>query len=106
MDPIREHAQIMTRRHLLGRCATGIGTAALASLLAPDGAAQASDPDEQRAAVMGPIAYRRRIPRTAAYRTRRDTRQKAETIAVDGLVEPGGCRPRARVFGWVFSIRN
>ncbi|MEE2713599.1 MAG: DUF1501 domain-containing protein [Planctomycetota bacterium] len=54
MDPIREHAQIMTRRHLLGRCATGIGTAAFASLLTSEASAQAPVSDEQRAAVMGP----------------------------------------------------
>src|ERR1700722_2155296 len=35
MDPRREHEIILTRRQLLGRTATGIGTAALASLLNP-----------------------------------------------------------------------
>jgi uncharacterized protein (DUF1501 family) len=35
MDPIREHELLLTRRQLFGRAATGIGTAALASLLSP-----------------------------------------------------------------------
>lgn len=36
MDPIREYELLMTRRQLFGKMATGIGTAALASLLAPE----------------------------------------------------------------------
>lgn len=35
MDPIREHALGLTRRHFFGRLATGIGTAALGTLLNP-----------------------------------------------------------------------
>lgn len=35
MDPRRDFALAMTRRHFLGRAATGIGTAALASLVNP-----------------------------------------------------------------------
>jgi hypothetical protein len=35
MDPLREHALHLTRRHFFGRLATGIGTAALGSLLNP-----------------------------------------------------------------------
>ena len=35
MHPISEHQQLLTRRHFFGRTATGIGTAALASLLNP-----------------------------------------------------------------------
>ncbi|MEZ6072096.1 MAG: DUF1501 domain-containing protein [Pirellulales bacterium] len=35
MDPQQEHAQLVARRHFLGRTATGIGTAALATLLNP-----------------------------------------------------------------------
>jgi hypothetical protein len=35
MDPINEHTLRLTRRHFFGRTATGIGTAALASLLNP-----------------------------------------------------------------------
>src|SRR5438094_6172180 len=35
MDLHREHQLLMTRRQLLGRCACGFGTAALASLLNP-----------------------------------------------------------------------
>jgi len=34
MNPLREHQLMMTRRQLLGRAATGIGTVALGSLLA------------------------------------------------------------------------
>ena len=36
MDPIRERTLLMTRRHFFGRTATGIGVAALASLLNQD----------------------------------------------------------------------
>src|SRR6266704_2579050 len=35
MDPIREHRLLLTRRHFFGRMATGIGVAALGSLLDP-----------------------------------------------------------------------
>ena len=35
MDPIREQQLLLTRRHFFGRAATGIGTAALASLVNP-----------------------------------------------------------------------
>ena len=35
MNPITHHQQLLTRRHFFGRTATGIGTAALASLLNP-----------------------------------------------------------------------
>lgn len=35
MDPLREYALTETRRHFFGRCATGIGAAALASVLNP-----------------------------------------------------------------------
>ena len=33
MDLIQEHIRAMTRRHFFGRCALGLGTVALASLL-------------------------------------------------------------------------
>lgn len=36
MDPLREHALLQTRRHFFGRTASGIGAAALASLLGED----------------------------------------------------------------------
>ena len=42
MDPIQEYAWLMTRRQLLGRAATGIGTAALASLLNEGRAAESA----------------------------------------------------------------
>ena len=38
-DPIREHALRLSRRHLFGRAGGGVGTAALATLLARDGLA-------------------------------------------------------------------
>lgn len=44
MDPAREYRLLMTRRQLLGRMATGIGTAALASLLNPRLFAATGDP--------------------------------------------------------------
>lgn len=43
MDPRIEHQFLMTRRHFFGRTATGIGTAALASLLNPDLFAASTD---------------------------------------------------------------
>ena len=33
MDPRQQHDQLITRRHFFGRSSTGIGVAALASLL-------------------------------------------------------------------------
>jgi hypothetical protein len=42
MDPSREYRLLLTRRQLFGRAATGIGTAALASLLSPEVFAAAS----------------------------------------------------------------
>ena len=44
MDPQLELSQCITRRQLLGRAATGIGTAALATLLNPKSANAASEP--------------------------------------------------------------
>ncbi|MFT4538982.1 MAG: hypothetical protein ACI841_000680 [Planctomycetota bacterium] len=47
MNPIQEHRQLMTRRSLLGGAATGIGSAALASLMNPSafaGAGSSSGP--------------------------------------------------------------
>ncbi|MCE9607194.1 MAG: DUF1501 domain-containing protein [Planctomycetia bacterium] len=41
MDPVLEHRLQQTRRHFFGRAASGIGTAALASLLAGDAAPMA-----------------------------------------------------------------
>ena len=35
MNPIQEHRLLLTRRHFFGRMATGIGVAALGSLLDP-----------------------------------------------------------------------
>src|SRR2546421_5728993 len=41
MNPQREYELLMTRRQLFGKAATGIGTAALGSLLAPEALAAA-----------------------------------------------------------------
>jgi uncharacterized protein (DUF1501 family) len=49
MDPRREYELLLTRRQLFGRAATGIGAAALASLLSPDAfAAPAGSPKGSR----------------------------------------------------------
>jgi hypothetical protein len=45
MNPLREEQLLLTRRHFFGRLATGIGTAALASLLDRRGAAAAQAGD-------------------------------------------------------------
>jgi hypothetical protein len=44
MHPIKQAEHILTRRQFLGRTATGIGTAALARLLARDGLQAATPP--------------------------------------------------------------
>ena len=44
MDPIREQIELMTRRHFFGRTGLGLGTAALASLLAGERAARTRSP--------------------------------------------------------------
>ena len=44
MNPLRESALVETRRHFFGRAATGIGTAALASLVNPELFANTSSP--------------------------------------------------------------
>ncbi len=46
MNPIRERELLETRRHFFGRAATGIGTAALASILNPNLFAAETDPDK------------------------------------------------------------
>lgn len=43
MDPIRERDAMLTRRHFFGRCACGIGVAALSSLLSPRALAEVSE---------------------------------------------------------------
>ncbi|GAB4157952.1 MAG: DUF1501 domain-containing protein [Planctomycetaceae bacterium] len=53
MNPLQEQALLQTRRHFFGRTATGIGTAALASVLSPEifdpsGGSQAFGADESR----------------------------------------------------------
>ncbi|MDA1049761.1 MAG: DUF1501 domain-containing protein [Planctomycetota bacterium] len=46
MDPRTEHGLLQTRRHFLGRSATGIGTAALASLLFSESIADTSSSED------------------------------------------------------------
>ncbi len=61
MDPLRQRALLMTRRHFFGRTATGIGTAALTSLLSQDRAfaqAPAGRPGVLRAPHFAPKAKR------------------------------------------------
>lgn len=43
MNPIEEQQLMLTRRHFFSRCGLGVGTAALASLLAKDGFARGDD---------------------------------------------------------------
>ena len=45
MNPLREHEILLTRRQLFGRTATGIGAAALGSLLNPGMASLSAAPD-------------------------------------------------------------
>ena len=54
MDPIREHQLLMTRRHFFGKCATGIGGAALASVLSAEALASVAPNVAQRGALGGP----------------------------------------------------
>lgn len=59
MDPRLEHKLHINRRQFFGRCATGIGTAALASLLSPEIFAEnAPDPLAPRAPHFAPKAKR------------------------------------------------
>ncbi|NUM56594.1 MAG: DUF1501 domain-containing protein [Candidatus Hydrogenedentes bacterium] len=59
MDPILEHRLHINRRQFFGRCATGIGTAALASLLNPElFALEREDPMAPRAPHFAPKAKR------------------------------------------------
>ena len=53
MNPLRESKLIETRRHFFGRAATGIGTAALSSLLTPDVFAAPPDPKNPVAGIPG-----------------------------------------------------
>src|SRR5262245_50243000 len=45
MDPVIQHQELLTRRHFFGRSATGIGIAALATLLAEDARAAEAKKD-------------------------------------------------------------
>ncbi len=59
MDPSLEHRLHINRRQFFGRCATGIGTAALASILNPDAsAAQSTDPFDNKVPHFAPKAKR------------------------------------------------
>jgi hypothetical protein len=59
MDPLLEHKLHINRRQFFGRCATGIGTAALASILSSEaGAAEKVDPLAPKAPDFAPTAKR------------------------------------------------
>jgi hypothetical protein len=60
MNPLREHELLLTRRHFFGRAATGIGVAALSSLLSPLSRAFASG---STGAVSYPLAAPHHAPR-------------------------------------------
>ncbi len=53
MDIIREHQLLQTRRHFFGRTATGIGTAALTSLMSPSLLAAPTDRDTENTGILG-----------------------------------------------------
>jgi hypothetical protein len=53
MDPRNEHQLMMTRRHFFGKCASGIGGAALASLLSPQAFASIAGASPKSMAVPG-----------------------------------------------------
>src|SRR5690242_4864426 len=55
MDPRREYELLLTRRQLFGRMATGIGTAALASLLNPALLAATAVADPRTAGLHGAL---------------------------------------------------
>ena len=56
MHPLQEHHQLLTRRQLFSRAATGIGAAALASLLNPELLA-APSPAKGRAGVLSALHF-------------------------------------------------
>src|SRR5437016_14624447 len=53
MDPIQEHSLLLTRRHFFGRMATGVGAAALGSLLNPGLFAALADESEKPKGPLG-----------------------------------------------------
>ena len=63
MNLKREHELFLTRRHFFGRAATGIGTAALASLLNPDLFASTSTPGTDALATHGMLPALHFAPR-------------------------------------------
>src|SRR6186713_1786898 len=57
MQPLRDFSAMLTRRHFFGKSAAAIGTAALATLLAPaHGEDNKKDPASQSAARVGGLA--------------------------------------------------
>lgn len=62
MDPFTENSLRLTRRHFLGRAATGIGSVALASLLNPRLLAE-SKPDDAWRGVINPLHFAPRAKR-------------------------------------------
>jgi hypothetical protein len=63
MDPTSQVALAITRRHFFGRAATGVGVAALASLLAEDAEAAAPPPPEYADALPGLPHFRPKAKR-------------------------------------------
>src|SRR5919201_1347141 len=63
MDCLTEHYRRITRRHFFGRASTGIGLAALASLLHEDSAAAAARSDPSRDGLPGLPHFRPRAKR-------------------------------------------
>src|SRR5215467_1300229 len=61
MNPRQEHALLETRRYFLGRCAAGIGTMGLASLLNPNlfGGVPAPPSDNRRSFGVLPALHHR-----------------------------------------------
>ncbi len=63
MDSTREHSLLLTRRQLFGRTATGIGTAALASILNPRLLASETTPSADIAGKLGVLGTPHRAPK-------------------------------------------
>ena len=57
MNPLRESQLIETRRHFFGRTSTGIGTAALGSLLNLTSSVQKSGPDKKKIALRPSVSF-------------------------------------------------
>ena len=63
MNPLREAALVETRRHFFGRTATGIGTAALASLVNPQAFGTTAPPSAEEAGTQDLERYKKFAPK-------------------------------------------